>query len=286
MVMTISIHSHKGGTGKTMISVNLAAVLVQRGYNVAVIDLDLGAPSLQTYAPNRSDPTLNEFFLQERDITDVIFDASYLLPKDTKNKLYFALASLDTEKISAMEQRDKHKQLNDLYLLMGIVRNKLPNNPWNVDFIIIDTSPGMSTSSINSVAASNHLMVIFKLINGDLEGTGELVKTLHGSLNLDTSLVLNQVPSSFVNYGGYEKTISLIEQKIIAPISNNKNISFGGIILTDLSVLERETEFAINDLAGDHKPRPIQAITNINSEFTKSIHKIADHMLKKKSSTD
>lgn len=262
-----------------MMSVNLAAVLVQRGFNVAIIDLDLGAPSLQTYAPERQEATMNEYFLQERNIEEVLFDGSYLIGDSAKGTLYLALASLETEKISAMEQRDKHKQLNDLYQLMGVVRNKLPNDPWNVDYIILDTSPGISTSSINSVAASNHLLVIFKLVNGDLEGTGELVRTLHDSLNLNTSLVLNQVPASFVNYGGHEKTTELIKSKLIDPIPNNKNIKFGGIILTDLSVLEIETEFAIADLEGVNRPRPIQVLKNLESEFTKSVHKIVDHLL-------
>ncbi|MHA2101622.1 MAG: nucleotide-binding protein, partial [Candidatus Kariarchaeaceae archaeon] len=63
MVTSIAIHSHKGGTGKTLVAVNFATLLVKRGYRVAVLDLDLNAPSLQTYAPNRKELTINDMFL-------------------------------------------------------------------------------------------------------------------------------------------------------------------------------------------------------------------------------
>src|SRR5665648_162766 len=48
MNKTISIHSYKGGTGKTTISANLAYAFAKKGINVCIIDLDFKAPSLHT----------------------------------------------------------------------------------------------------------------------------------------------------------------------------------------------------------------------------------------------
>ena len=53
MAFTITVHSLRGGTGKTLVSMNLAAFFVKMGYRVAIIDMDLGAPSLQTYVKER-----------------------------------------------------------------------------------------------------------------------------------------------------------------------------------------------------------------------------------------
>ena len=42
----ISIHSSRGGTGKTVIATNLAAIYANKGLNVALLDLDFRAPTL------------------------------------------------------------------------------------------------------------------------------------------------------------------------------------------------------------------------------------------------
>lgn len=46
---SIAFHSYKGGTGKTTIAANLAAFWALKGYRVALLDLDVYAPSLQSY---------------------------------------------------------------------------------------------------------------------------------------------------------------------------------------------------------------------------------------------
>ncbi len=40
----ISLHSSRGGTGKTIIATNLAAIYAKRGLNIALLDLDFRAP--------------------------------------------------------------------------------------------------------------------------------------------------------------------------------------------------------------------------------------------------
>lgn len=46
MSKIIAVHSYKGGTGKTLLSVNLAATFAKNGKKVCVFDLDFRAPSL------------------------------------------------------------------------------------------------------------------------------------------------------------------------------------------------------------------------------------------------
>ena len=45
----ITFYSFKGGVGRTMALVNVAAELVRRGRKVLVVDFDLEAPGLETY---------------------------------------------------------------------------------------------------------------------------------------------------------------------------------------------------------------------------------------------
>ena len=281
MKRAISVHSHKGGTGKTMVSINLAAELVGRGYNVALIDLDLGAPSLQTYAPNHTENTINDYFLENASLEQIIFDATYLLKNYTGDKkFYLALASIDTEKISAIQHRDKQAQLNDLYLLMKLVRNKLSNNPWNVDIVILDTSPGISTGSINSIAASNSLVVLMKLVNGDLEGTREMLKTLNETLNLDTTLLINQIPPVFEEFGGEDSIFRVVQENLIDKIENSKKIKIGPIIPTSDDILKIETKYALSTIVGNQKKtRPIQILESPHSLFAQKIREYCDKII-------
>ena len=49
MTRCIAFHSYKGGTGKSTIGSNMAALMAKRGLKVVLLDLDVYAPSLQGY---------------------------------------------------------------------------------------------------------------------------------------------------------------------------------------------------------------------------------------------
>jgi chromosome partitioning protein len=49
MAKCFAFHSYKGGTGKTTVASNCAALLAKKGARVALLDLDVYAPSLYTY---------------------------------------------------------------------------------------------------------------------------------------------------------------------------------------------------------------------------------------------
>ncbi len=61
MTSCIAFHSYKGGTGKTTIAANLAALLAKKGYRVFLLDLDVYAPSLQAYFGTKPKRWINDF---------------------------------------------------------------------------------------------------------------------------------------------------------------------------------------------------------------------------------
>lgn len=280
MAKTIVVHSHKGGAGKSSTAMNIAAVLVSRGYRVVVVDLDLNAPSLQTYAPGRQEAKINDLFLNNTELDEILFDGTYLIGDQGKGKLFLALADISSDVISKMTQRSKEDLMNDLYLLMGIVKNQIPNDPWFADYIIVDTPPGLSTTSINGVATADHLLLLLRLVNADINGTYHFLKTIHRALKPRTSLVVNQVPISFVDKSGEERTGELINNRIINHLGK-ANIDFMGIIQHDDEMINTELEYAFSEMNKplETRPRPIHFLIHPDTIFSKCLVSIVDKLV-------
>jgi Mrp family chromosome partitioning ATPase len=58
--LIIALHSYKGGTGKTLLSVNLATIFARMGKKVGLLDLDLRAPSIHSFFKNGSNYWVND----------------------------------------------------------------------------------------------------------------------------------------------------------------------------------------------------------------------------------
>ena len=78
MTKCIAFHSYKGGTGKTTLAGNFAAVLAKLGFRVCLLDLDVYAPSLQSYFMIEPKKWINDYLYSDADIEDVMQD---LTPK-------------------------------------------------------------------------------------------------------------------------------------------------------------------------------------------------------------
>ena len=76
--ISISIASLKGGVGKTTTTINLAACLAERGYEVVVVDLDGQANATDWIAPERdlTTPGSGEVIAQELDPREILHETT------------------------------------------------------------------------------------------------------------------------------------------------------------------------------------------------------------------
>ncbi len=266
MTVVISLASHKGGTGKTFYTINLAAYLVNKGYRVGVIDLDLNAPSMQNYLDVKPTKTINDLFLNNAKLDEVVIDATHIIHDgDKEGSLYFLLASTDTSEITKIMHRSHEELLADLYILMRVVKNELPLKPWNFDYIIIDAPPGLSISSINSIAVCDVMIFLMRIVNADVHGTRQFLDKIHNSLGLKTILIANQIPSKPENREIVEQNIiDLINAQVLIP-EYRKKVSYGGIMFLDEELLQIELDHAIASITDQNKPRPIHLLCGNNS---------------------
>jgi len=219
MTKTIALHSYKGGTGKTSVSANLAALYASRGHDVCLFDYDFRAPSLQVLFKTKIRNTLNDFLEERCEINDALHDVSEKY--QTKGHLYIGFASSSTDSMREMMAKDRKWEMKALHRTLS-AKNELYNDG-RADFVIFDTSPGVSYSSINALAASDFVILVSKMDEFDMEGTKEIVRGIYQSLGRKTGLLLNRIPTEQFPLGAGQKELEEYMSKLF-------NLPFLGII--------------------------------------------------------
>src|SRR5207237_4609277 len=79
MSTIVSIHSYRGGTGKSNLTANLASTIVQQGKRVAVVDTDLQSPGLHVLfgmSQQQIGLTLNDYLYGRCSIEQAVHDVN------------------------------------------------------------------------------------------------------------------------------------------------------------------------------------------------------------------
>ncbi len=186
----IAVHSYKGGTGKTLLSVNLAATMARQGHRVALFDLDFRAPSLATILKiEKSEYWLNDYLNGTCEIDKVLINLTENL--HSPGDLYAGLANPMTEAIRDMTAKDRKWEMRALGRLLAL-RTSLINDK-HFDYIVFDTSPGLQYSSINAIVSADVVVVATTFDRSDVEGTQRMLHELYDLFEKKTELVLNKV---------------------------------------------------------------------------------------------
>jgi cellulose biosynthesis protein BcsQ len=191
----IAFHSYKGGTGKTTLASNLAATLVRKGYRVCLLDLDVYAPSLQSYFGIRPIKWINDYLDSNADVGDVMLDLTNIVEKtgvtsyDIKDsasglnlsregKLWVGFSSAKKEEIQKLEGSASSGNRKQFLRKFMLLREQLVSD-YDADYIIVDTSPGIRQWSINVLAVADILLLTLKMGDLDVDGTKKIVEEVY-----------------------------------------------------------------------------------------------------------
>lgn len=192
----LAFHSYKGGTGKTTIATNLAALYAMAGMNVCLLDCDLYAPSLTTYFQKTPESYLNNLLTGEAVISDVLVDLSSEL--GVKGKLLVGFSSPKKADIHEIEIRHDMKW-QIVALKRFLAAKKELFSEYDIDYVFLDTSPGIRYWSINAIASADMLFLTMRLSDMDVVGTKKMVKEVYSSLTKFGSkcfIIINKVPGA------------------------------------------------------------------------------------------
>ncbi|MEM2263450.1 MAG: MinD/ParA family protein [Candidatus Bathyarchaeia archaeon] len=211
----VAVHSYKGGTGKTLISINLAVSLAKLGKKVCLMDLDFRAPSLSTLlGVGKVDYWLNDYLNGICEIDRVLVNLSDRIK--SQGTFFVGLANPSIEAIRDMSSKDRRWEMRALGRLLSL-RNSLLNAK-GFDYIVFDTSPGLQYSSINAIVAADLVIVATTPDNSDVEGTKRMLRDLYDLFEKKTELVLNKVMYSDALTSGREKLQAMVKDAYGVPL--------------------------------------------------------------------
>ncbi|BAF88583.1 MULTISPECIES: MinD/ParA family protein [Azorhizobium] len=195
MTTIISVHSYRGGTGKSNISANVAALLAQSGHRVGVMDVDIRSPGIHVLfglEPQNIDHTLNDFLWGRCSVDAAIVDVTRAAVPGTprgRGQVLLVPSSMRTGEIARiLKEGYAVEVLNE-----GI--HELCRR-LDLDYLIIDTHPGVNEETLLSVAISDTLLMVLRPDQQDYQGTAV---TLELAMRLEVPqmlLVVNKVHSS------------------------------------------------------------------------------------------
>lgn len=193
MAKIITIHSFRGGTGKSNITANVATLLAAEGKRVGVVDTDIQSPGIHILfglAGEEISHALNDYLWGKCSIQQTARDVTSNLGSAIKGQVYLIPSSINPGEITRVLREGY-----DAHLLTKGFRNLI--NDLNLDVLMIDTHPGLGEETLLSIVISNSLAIILRPDQQDYEGTGVTVKVARQLKVPHMMLVLNKVPSVF-----------------------------------------------------------------------------------------
>lgn len=193
MTKIISIHSFRGGTGKSNTTASIAALMASSGKRVGVVDTDIQSPGIHVLFGLHGDSVqyaLNDYLWGRCEIQDAAIEVTGKLGLAPPSRLFLIPSSIKSGEIARVL-----RQGCDPRLLTSGLRKLI--KALDLDVLLIDTHPGLNEETLLSIALSNDLVIIMRPDQQDYEGTGVTVE-LASALNVPRMLlVVNKIPSTF-----------------------------------------------------------------------------------------
>ncbi|MCB0131058.1 MAG: MinD/ParA family protein [Caldilineaceae bacterium] len=193
MTKTISVHSFRGGTGKSNTTANIAALLGIAGKRVGVVDTDIQSPGIHVlFGLTEADMvhSLNDYLWGDCDIKDAAVDVTEKLGVTGGGVIYLIPSSVKTNEIARVLREGY-----DVGLLNDGFQDLIEQ--LELDVLLIDTHPGLNEETLLSIAISDGLVIVMRPDQQDYQGTGVTVEVAR-KLGVPTLLLaVNKVPMTF-----------------------------------------------------------------------------------------
>lgn len=197
MSKIISIHSFRGGTGKSNITANVAAQFARRDQRVGVIDTDIQSPGIHVLFgmdEEKIDKALNDYLWGKCSIEDAAYDVGARVG-DGEVVVMGGGIYLIPSSIRAGEIARVLREGYDVGLLNDGFQSLIEK--LELDYLFIDTHPGLNEETLLSIAISDLLLIVLRPDQQDFQGTAVTVDVARKLEVPALYLVVNKALSSY-----------------------------------------------------------------------------------------
>ncbi|RCJ42055.1 CDP-3,6-dideoxy-D-glycero-L-glycero-4-hexulose-4-reductase [Nostoc minutum NIES-26] len=195
----VSVHSFRGGTGKSNTTSNLATTIACYGNRVGIIDTDIQSPGVHALFgldEEKIDYALNDYLWGNCVIEEAAYDVSQFLQLEQgrvvapNSAVYLVPSSIKATKIARIlnEGYDVELLNNGFQKLIHSLK---------LDYLFIDTHPGINEETLLSIAMSDILVLILRPDTQDYQGTAVAIDIACELEVPKMLLVVNKVLTKF-----------------------------------------------------------------------------------------
>ena len=161
----IAIANQKGGVGKTTTAVNLSSSIAYKGKKVLLIDLDPQGNATSGLGMDKRDinKSMYDVLINDENINDIIVNTKIATLKLCPASIKLAGAEIELVTLISRETRMK--------TAIDEIRN-------DYDYIFIDCPPSLGLLTLNSLTASDTVLVPIQCEFYALEGLSQLMETV------------------------------------------------------------------------------------------------------------
>jgi MinD-like ATPase involved in chromosome partitioning or flagellar assembly len=169
----VSIHSFRGGTGKSNLTANVATTVALGGRRVGIIDTDIQSPGIHVLfglGEEQMEPALNDYLWGRCRIEETAHDVSTALGGGNgRTRAFLIPSSVKTGEIARVLREGYDVSLLNDGLTTLIQKLDL-------DYLFIDTHPGVNEETLLSIASSDALVILLRPDQQDYQGTAVTVE--------------------------------------------------------------------------------------------------------------
>jgi septum site-determining protein MinD len=193
MSRIISIHSFRGGTGKSNSTANLSTIMAMKGLRVGVVDTDIASPGIHVlFGLDEEDMhhSLNDYLYGKCDIEEAAHNVTGNLNQPIDGEIFLIPSSIKAGEIARFLREGY-----DVGLLNDGFHDLI--EALNLDVLMIDTHPGLNEETLLSVAISDALAIILRPDQQDYQGTSVTVEVARKLGVPNMLLIVNKLPAVF-----------------------------------------------------------------------------------------